>query len=370
MAGFWTYPPFGEELFEHAESESPGYFDMSENDNLLSSAKGQRAVSPEHRNLSVGLFEQLRATVIERHGVIDPAFLRCSQRSDRLSCQKKVLADLLEPDPTTPSEWVERQRSKGVDQLLRAPVARPPFKDSQASSGLMLTKLKRLRLFPDEGMHAVNHAGVAFERVARVGDEVVVADVDRIAQVMRVPGWQRSEGALVHGALYRVASITDAAHVGDVVTTPTPDVSSGGDNNSELLCSPPRDLVLHLVKEDYSDNDVAMRLNNQNLTAGDAQAMRLGYVPREATGRVAGLLAGGHRTAFTEMHLAPEAGLFAPYLPPSVLPQVLYAPSRCRALVAAAGWDDMVDHVQWIPRNVTLFECRQGRACPYQDGEV
>jgi hypothetical protein len=130
----WTWPPFGEELYEHKDDpqEPPHLFDQLEVVNLLAvdgydgaeeegsqfeaddfddhskqgggeeeedtshdnegedagigfqtKRKRVRGVKPHHRKVGKALFEQLRLLVLERRGVADEEFYRCDRIGNR-----------------------------------------------------------------------------------------------------------------------------------------------------------------------------------------------------------------------------------------------------------------------------------------------
>jgi hypothetical protein len=96
------------------------------------------------------------------------------------------------------------------------------------------------------------------------------------------------------------------------------------------------------------------------LSAGDTQALGLGYVPRDPTDRFAGQRHPRALPLVTDLDMDPE-GLgpyFAPGVDERVVPQELYVPSHFHAVQKDAGWADRTDQIQWLPANLTEFDLR------------
>jgi len=201
--GVWTYPPLGEELYrhEHDPNEPPGMFDELETVNLLavdplgedgrpkSPGEPLLAVSAEARAMGKKLFEQLRATVIERRGVADEKYYLCDRlgsRHAREQCQKEVMAAAgvdasMKAQLASTSDSRDAQRSSALADLLSAPAPTLPLPSSPsgAASGTALSvagggglppglakNLARLRLVPDVSLQRLHEAVAVLERVA------------------------------------------------------------------------------------------------------------------------------------------------------------------------------------------------------------
>ena len=201
------------------------------------------------------LFNELRTTVIDRRGAASDAFYMCDRigkRQERVECLTKVAvsqsydnsleAQLFDKsqapesdsrkstqrEPTlaqrhlepvlalpledasimekkigqTPSLCNPEQQLK-LDALLSThmpPLRTPVVKSGRAAlPAAVASALRRLKLYPGQGMHLLSVAVAAYESVVQLGDEVLVGDADvRIAQLQAhrlCRQWTPSSGA-------------------------------------------------------------------------------------------------------------------------------------------------------------------------------
>jgi len=376
-AGVWTYPPFGEELYSHSRDpfEPPGMFDELETVNLLRVNPLEpgrlESVSAEHRSVGRKLFYQLRAMVIERRGVADEEFYRCDRhpkKFDRMQCQKSVAAKL-GFDLSFAAQVASRvdSRPRQASRTLGADLARPvrflpltgsadkpvPTEVRAATSPgpavrgsapnldplprAVSSMLSRLRLLPDRQLGLFNEAIAAYETVARAGDEVLVGDVELlIAQLARHTSGGGGDQGLLSGIRYKVVKVLPPVLV--------PEELRGSSGTGPA----PVDLELELVAI------------GGPVTAGDTQAMGLGYVPRDPTEDASEAFASpeARRALPLVTDLDAEPRLFEPGVSEEVVPKLLYAPSHTPAILADAGWADRTDQIQWLPADLAEFDRR------------
>jgi hypothetical protein len=215
------------------------------------------------------------------------------------------------------------QRSSTLEPDLAAEVHRFPLSASDIPASIVQS-LKRLRMFPDAALMALNQAIYGFESVARVGDVAVVADPEVLSTMLV----SRNAVNPCVGIQYRISKV--------IVL---PDRAS--------------DLVIERSQGDSSSCD-KFRI----LTPGDTQAMGIGYVPRTPTELLTSLSDRARAALPVFDNASTLSSYYSQSVDLSVAPTRLYVSSRKPAVVAGAGWADITENVQWLPVDLVEFEKR------------